>query len=92
MTEETLVGEVAHVSWGFPPVKAGGGGWSRLYGYGTPLRMQDISLAKSIQLGVGTSTERWTRRSIVSDNGSCCSESEPKNQNMTVSYGPFSGF
>ena len=94
--EKTSVGEVALASWGFMSVKAGccagGGGRSRLYGYGSPLRMHDISLAKSIQLGAGKSTERCTRRSIVSDSGSCCSDSEPKNQNMTVSYGPLSGF
>jgi hypothetical protein len=31
-------------------------------------------------------------RSIVSASGSCCSDSEPKNQNMTVSGRPLSGF
>jgi hypothetical protein len=45
---------------GFTPVKAkccaGGGGHCKLYGCGSPLRMEDISLAKSIQLWEETLT------------------------------------
>lgn len=72
-----------------------------LSGWRRPIQIIRIWLAlayeghqssKSIQLGVEISRETCTRRSMVSDNGSCCSESEPKNQNMTVSCGPLSGF
>jgi len=40
---------------------------------------------KVTQLDIQAPTETCTHRCIVSDSGSCCSESEPKNQYMTVS-------
>jgi len=98
VAEEGSVGDIALASWNPTLVEVGccpwGGRRSKLYGYGSPLRMKVINLKgeMSIQLKVETQFSGVrTRPSIVSDNGSCCFESETKNQNMTV-YGPLSCF
>jgi len=98
VAEEGSVGDIALASWNPTSVEVGccpwGGRLSKLYGYGSPLRMKVISLKgeKSIQLKFENQFSGVrTRPAIVSDDSSCCLESETKNQNMTV-YGPLSCF
>jgi len=68
-----------------------------LYGWWKPVetiriwlcfKEKDHQSRQATHLGIEAPTETCTRHFIVSDSCSCCSESEPKNQNMTVSCTP----
>lgn len=100
VAEGEFAGNAALASWNSMSVKVRrrtrGGGHPKLYGYGPPLRMEVISpeWEKVDSVQKLKNSQRSTRRYMVSDKGSCCSEPEPigKNQNMTVSCGTLSGF
>jgi len=50
----------------------------------TPMRRMNQG-RKAVQFDIETLTDTCTHRSIVSESGSCCSKSDPKNQHITVS-------